>query len=628
MMNISHTNEPTPRKPLRLWPGVTLAVLLLLFKFVVPIVVPDTVIVAIFGSLGCAVAILLWWLFFSRAPWSERLGALVLIIVAMYGTSRILDKSIATGSMGFLFAFGLAPATLGLALVAWAVATRGLSDGLRRATMAATILIACGGWACVRTGGFTNDFKHDLHWRWSQTPEARLLAQAPNQPVTLAAVPAAAPPVPATVPAAAKEAPAPVTPAAAPATPKATPAAPKEAVTPALTPALTMTGPSWPGFRGPNRDAIIPGLRIVTDWAATPPVELWRRPIGPGWSSFAVHGGLIYTQEQRGDDEVVSCYNAATGKPVWIHRDTARFYESNGGPGPRGTPTFYQGRVYALGATGILKALDAGTGAVVWSRSAAADTNTTVPGWGFTSSPLVVDDEVIVGVQGKLAAYDLATGKPRWTGPAGGDGYSSPQLLTIDGVAQVVLMSGHGAVSVAPADGTVLWQYAWKTGTRINQPALVSGSDLLMVAGEGMGGTGFRRITVAHGPGGWTTQERWTSNMFKPNFNDFVVHKGHVYGFDGSIMTCIDLKDGARKWKGGRYGAGQLLLLADQDLLVVLAEEGDLALVSATPDQYKEFARIPGIEGKVWSHPALAGDELLVRNGQEMAAFRLSLARR
>ncbi len=614
-MTIAQTNEPTPRKPLRLWPGVAAAVLLLLFKFVVPIVVPDAVIVVIFGSLGCAAAILLWWLFLSRAPWSERLGALVLIIVAMYGTSRILDKSIATGSMGFLFFFGLAPPTLGLAFVAWAVATSRLSAGLRRATMAATILIACGGWACVRTGGFTNDFKHDLHWRWSQTPEERLLAQAANEPLAPVALPA----TPAVAPVA--------TPAAKVATPAAKVATPaKVAVPPA--PEVTETGPDWPGFRGPRRDGIIPGVRIATDWSASPPVELWRRPIGPGWSSFAVHGGLIYTQEQRGEDEVVSCYNAATGKPVWIHRDAARFYESNGGPGPRGTPTLYQGRVYALGATGILKALDAGTGAVVWSRNAASDTKTKVPGWGFASSPLVVDDQVIVAVQGKLAAYDLATGKPRWTGPAGGDGYSSPHLMTIDGVAQVLLMSGKGAISVAPADGKLLWQYPWKTDTRIVQPALVAGSDLLMVAGEGVGGTGIRRVAVAHGPAGWTTQERWTSNMLKPNFNDFVVHNGHLFGFDGSIMACIDLKDGTRKWKGGRYGAGQLVLLADQDLLLVLAEEGDLALVSATTDQFKELARIPGIEGKTWSHPVLAGDELLVRNGQEMAAFRLSLARR
>jgi outer membrane protein assembly factor BamB len=200
--------------------------------------------------------------------------------------------------------------------------------------------------------------------------------------------------------------------------------------------------------------------------------------------------------------------------------------------------------------------------------------------------------------------------------------------MTIDGVSQILLLSGHGAASVAPADGTLLWEYPWPSDVRIVQPGLASDGDFLMGNGEGMGGSGIRRVAVAHGSTGWTTEERWTSAGLKPNFNDFVVHKGHVYGFDGSILACIDLKDGKRKWKGGRYGNGQLILLPDQDVLLVLSEEGDLALVKATPDQFTELARSPAIKGKTWNHPVLAGDVLLVRNGEEMAAFRLSLARR
>jgi outer membrane protein assembly factor BamB len=195
------------------------------------------------------------------------------------------------------------------------------------------------------------------------------------------------------------------------------------------------------------------GVRVATNWKTKPPVELWRRPVGPGWSSFAVSGDRIYTQEQRGEDEVVSCYSAATGEPVWIHRDAARFYESNAGAGPRGTPTLSDGRVYTLGATGILNALDARDGRVIWSRNAASDTQAKLPGWGFSASPLVVGDEVVVATAGTLAAYDRDTGEPRWTGPKGGGGYSSPHLMKIGGVEQIVFMCGTGALGVAPEDG-------------------------------------------------------------------------------------------------------------------------------------------------------------------------------
>jgi outer membrane protein assembly factor BamB len=274
-----------------------------------------------------------------------------------------------------------------------------------------------------------------------------------------------------------------------------------------------------------------------------------------------------------------------------------------------------------------VNALDAATGSVVWSRNAASDTGTTVPDWGFTSSPLVVEDVVIVAVSGSLVSYDATTGKRRWSGPSHSGSYSSPQRSTIDGVAQVLLLSGDGATSIAPASGAVLWEHAWPGGA-IVQPAQTADGNILINSISPMGGVGTRRLAVAHGPGGWKVEERWTSNGLKPYFNDFVVHKGHAFGFDGSILASIDLEDGRRKWKGGRYGNGQLVLLPDQDLLLVLSEEGELALVGATPDQFRELARFPAIEGKTWNHPALVGDVLLVRNGEEMAAFRLPLARR
>ena len=398
--------------------------------------------------------------------------------------------------------------------------------------------------------------------------------------------------------------------------PVATPAAPL--------PAATEAAP-WPGFRGPDRDSVVRGLRLATDWSASPPVALWRRPIGPGWSSFAVGGELLYTQEQRGDDEIVACHRVATGEPVWRHLDAARFWESNGGAGPRGTPTLAGGRVYSFGATGIVNALDAATGAVAWSRNAAADAGRKVPYWGFSSSPLVVGDLVIVAASGTLVAYDAGTGERRWLGPARGGSYSSAHLATIDGVPQVLLLRGDGVTSVAPADGTLLWEHTWEGGA-IVQPALTPEGHVLIAANDMSGGIGIRRLAVARGEGTWSVGERWTTRGLKPYFSDYVVHEGHAYGFDGNILSCIDLADGKRKWKGGRYGSGQMLLLADQALLLVLSEDGELALVKATPDAFTELARVPAIEGKTWNHPALVGDVLLVRNGQEMAAFRLARA--
>lgn len=609
----SQTDERTQR-PLRLWPGVVIVILQWLVRFGAPIVAPEAIMFAMIGEFVGGLAIVVWWVFFSRAPWSDRLGAIALMIVAMFGTSFIVHPSIRNGMMGMMLIVYSIP-ILCLALVMGAVIGRRRSDGVRRAAIVVAILLACGGLTLVRTGGMTGDADSDFHWRWTKTPEERLLAQSGDEPKALPSTPAAVEiPSEPVVPKADQET------AALPAAPSAIKSIP-------VAPPTARNAASWPGFRGPDRDGVVRGVRIETDWSASPPVELWRRPIGPGWSSFAVSGDLLYTQEQRGDDEIVSCYRVTTGKPVWRHRDATRFWESNGGAGPRATPTLSNGRVYTFGATGIVNALEARNGAVVWSRNAGTDTHKKVPGWGFASSPLVVNDLVVVAASGKLVAYDLATGNPRWFGPAEGFGYSSPHLATINGVLQVLLLNGVGAISVSPADGTLLWEHKWSSDG-IVQPALVADGDVLIGSGSGMGGEmGVRRIAVAHGTQGWTTQERWTSNGLKPYFNDFVVHKGYAFGFDGSFLACIDLKDGERKWKGGHYGHGQIVLLSDQGLLLVLSEQGELALVSATPEQFTELAKFSAIEGKTWNHPVLVGDVLLVRNGQEMVAFRLAFSR-
>ena len=617
------------RRPLRLWPGVAIVVLQWLFAFGLPFLAPGAevfslpigLLAVLAGVLG-GLAIVIWWMFFSRAPWFERVGAIILVIVAVFATRLVVHQSIAGAGMGMLLYISSIP-YLSLAVVAWALATRNFSDGPRRAALVGALVIACAPWALLQTSGVRGGAGSEFHWRWTATPEERLLAQANDEPPESArgeqkAVPS--PTAPAETPTeAARERPVDVAPAKPVTLPDASATAKAEApVRP------SMRAPEWPGFRGPARDSVIGGLRIKTDWSASPPVEIWRRPIGPGWSSFAVRGDLLYTQEQRGDDETVTCYKVSTGKPVWRHRDPVRFWESNAGAGPRATPTLDKDRLYAFGATGILNALEASNGKVVWSRNVAADTARKVPDWGFASSPLVVDDLVIVAASGTLAAYDMTTGTRRWVGRRQLGSYSSPHRATIDGVPQVLLLSGSGAASFATANGAVLWEHEWHAGgTTIVQPALTADGDVLINGIAMTGGVGIRRIAVAQRPGGWSVEERWTSTGLKPYFNDFVVHKGHAFGFDGSILACIDLEDGTRKWKGGRYGNGQLVLLRDQDLLLVVSEDGELAMVEASPDGFRELGRFTALEGKTWNHPVVVRDLLLVRNGQEMVAFRL-----
>jgi hypothetical protein len=438
--------------------------------------------------------------------------------------------------------------------------------------MVITILIACGAWILVRTEGMTSDIGHDFTWRWKKTAEDRLLDLGNGESIISTEVPTGA-----------------------------------------------GIGAYWPGFRGPDREGIIHGVQIEMDWSVSPPVELWRQPIGPGWSSFAVGGDLLYTQEQRGEDELVTCYNVSTGKLVWRHGDKARFVGADANPGPRATPTLHEDRIYSFGATGILNALDADSGDLLWSRNAASDAGVEVPVWGFSSSPLVFGDIVIIHAVDKLIAYDLTSGETDWKGSAG-TGYSSPHLVTIDGVQQIIMLSGVGATSFSPDDGTKLWEYSWPVEDRILQPALTPDGDILLSNVL----KSLRRVKIIHGSDGWKFEEQWTCNRLKSNFNDLVVHKGHVYGFDGPVLACIELSNGTRTWRGKRYG-GQIVLLADQDLILVVSEKGELALVKAVPDRFTELARFQAIEGKTWNHPVLVNDILVVRNSQEMAAFRISL---
>lgn len=603
------TAVPT-RRPLRLWPGIAIVALVWLTRVAAPLVgvSPWTeFLLRILGGFAGALAVLIWWLAFSRASWSERAGVVAAVVAVLAATLALGDPSM------LVWVLWYAAPVLSLALVVGAVVGRTLSDRKRLLVMAVAVVLPGAAAQVLRISGSAGHGAAAFAWRWTETPEQRLLGRSDEPRETALREPVAAGAPTAVVTSTAKRD---------PLVGAATPTHPPAAIPVENTARLIR----WAGFRGADRNGTVPGVRIDTDWAVSPPVSLWRRPVGPGWASFAVRGNVLYTQEQRGDEEIVSAYSLTTGEPVWRHRDRVRLNDPMGGPGPRATPTLAGDRVYTVGSTGILNALVAESGAVMWSRDLPMDLGTTIPTWGYSSSPLIVADLVVVAVGGTLAAYALADGQPRWVGPAGGDSYSSPQLATIDGVSQVLLPTTTGTTSVAPATGKALWTQPWNTRLPlmpIVQPAVADGNTVLI----GDNSSGLRRLAVTHRDTAWTVAERWVSNRLKPYFNDFVVHRGHAYGFDGALLAAVDLANGERTWKGGRYGQGQLVLLPDQDVLLVVTEDGDLALVKAVPDGFTEIARVPALSGKTWNHPVLVGDILLVRNGEEMAAFRLALVR-
>jgi outer membrane protein assembly factor BamB len=398
--------------------------------------------------------------------------------------------------------------------------------------------------------------------------------------------------------------------------------------------AASVSGPNdWPEYRGPRRDGVVHGPPLSEDWSAAPPRQVWQGPekgkrphVGEGLSAFAVAGDIAVTLEQRGDNEAVVAYSVRTGEPVWVHFYPARFYDIQGGLGPRSTPTVADGEVYSLGATGKLVCLDARTGKEKWTRDV-LENNANVK-WGLSGSPLVLADVVVVnaGAQtaqapGTLVAHDRKTGKRVWASGRAHAGYSSPMRATLAGTPQVVLFDGDGISGYDPAQqGKQLWRYPWTTldNIQVAQPVVVGEDRLFVSSGYGVG---CALLQVKKGPGGWTAGPLWRNIKMRCAFSSPVLHEGHLYGLDEGVLVCLDVEKGKPQWRGERYGHGQLLLTNGR--LLILAESGELALVEATPKHYRELTRFQALEGRTWNLPALAGGFAFVRNHLEMACYDL-----
>ena len=384
----------------------------------------------------------------------------------------------------------------------------------------------------------------------------------------------------------------------------------------------------FPQFLGPNRNAQVTGPKLARDWKAQPLQKLWLQPIGAAWSGFAVLGSCAVTQEQRGEEELVVCYDLPTGKVLWSHADNAHYNTTIAGEGPRATPTIVSNRVFTLGATGILNCLNLETGVRVWTKDILKDNQAGVNGWGMSGSPLVLDGKVIVSAGGpngrSLVAYHVATGDFIWGGGDDGASYSSPILATLAGVGQILIFNSHQVAAHDPDSGQVLWEYEWPAGhPHIAVPVMLPEDRVLVTSGYGTGSELLQIKKLVDDK--WSASRIWKSIRLKAKFTNVVYRDGFIYGLDDGILVCLDAADGSLKWKEGRYGHGQVILTGD--LLLVMDEGGDVVLVAPVPQEHRELTRFRALHGKTWNPPALAGEYLVVRNDKEAACYRLPLAK-
>jgi outer membrane protein assembly factor BamB len=491
-----------------------------------------------------------------------------------------------------------------LLLAIWLVFFSRLPWSRRRWAIGAVLAIVAITAATTRIRGVTGDLVPILEWRWA----SRLPPPLPEQP--LRETPRSNPDVP--------------NPAPKPPVPESPSSIAPAAAAPIDAPAAIRGSGDYPQFLGADRNGTVTGIRLADDWNAKPPRLLWRRPTGAGWSGFAVAGGVAVTQEQRGSREMVVAYDLATGVPRWSIGDEAHYESTVAGEGPRATPTISRGRVFTLGSTGLLNCLDLETGRRIWRRDIGADNQSPPPDFGRSSSPLVVDDLIVVSVGGpdgrSLVAYSRDSGEPVWH--AGDDlaSYSSPIVATLGGVRQVVVLNQSSIAGHDPATGRVLWNHPWpRTMPSVAAPLVLSDSRVLLSVGYGIGS---RLLEISRDGDAVTQSLVWESTRLKAKFTNPVLHDGFVYGLDDGVLVCLDPANGERRWKGGRYGHGQTILVGNR--LLVQTEDGEIVLVDPRPDAHHELARFSVFDQKTWNPPALAGRFLLVRTDTEAACYELA----
>jgi outer membrane protein assembly factor BamB len=384
----------------------------------------------------------------------------------------------------------------------------------------------------------------------------------------------------------------------------------------------------WPQWLGPNRNGEAPAAGILKSWGKEGPVEVWRRPIGEGFSGFAVVGDLAYTMYMEGADEYLACLNAGDGSERWRLRTGPGYVERQGGSGPRGTPSVDGGggnAVYAIGANGDLVAAEAKTGKLLWKRQLMGDFGAKRPRWGFSGSPLVIDDVLFVeagGSEGRaLMALAKSTGEVLWASQNDNMGYSSPVAITAAGARQILFFTAAGLVSLAPDNGALNFRYNWPTSYDVNAatPLFIPPDRVFVSSGYGNGGAVVR---IERSGETLSVTELWKNAGMKNQMATSVLHENHIYGIDDSILTCLDATSGEERWKARGYGKGTLILAGGT--LIVLGDKGKLGFVEADPTAFVELASAQVLEGLCWTAPSLAGGRLYLRNESEAVCLQVA----
>ncbi len=521
--------EP-PKRP-RLWPAVAMVVLFWMINVggaEMGLASGVRFLSRLAVSVLLPLAFAAWWLLQRRIQRRERLLAFGAAVLGGVLVMPLYHESVG-GVWGLILV--IAPFVITVWTI-WLLLARCASMRTRLIGLSILLFLTWGAFALIRFNGASGEQVAEYHWRWTPTAEELYLAERAQR--------------------------------------QATGGERGEVDSPRQP--LRLESDDWPGFRGANRDGVVHGLKINTDWKAHPPKQLWKQRVGPGWSSLTVVGDRLFTQEQRGGVEAVVCLDAATGRERWSHEDAARFSEVVSGEGPRATPTFADGRIFTLGAMGILNCLDAASGARQWFRDIAADSGAKTPQWGFCSSPLVVNNVVVVFAGGDgdkgLLAYGADSGQLVWTAAAGQLSYSSPQRAVLNGQEQILFWSDVGLTAVDAVSGKTLWRHGVPSSPALRalQPNVAAEGQVL-ISSEMDPGTVF--LDVKRDADSWTVSRRWTSKRLQPSFNDFVIHEGSIYGFDGALFCCVDLQTGGAALERGTLrprasiAAGRSVVAAD-----------------------------------------------------------------